>query len=68
MRKKKYKHYLPKGWTLKEVEEIAKYYDNHTDEEAALEIEAAFNDPNNCVISVPKKLLPRIQKLLASAK
>jgi len=59
---------LPKGWTLEEIESVRKHYDHQTEEEAAAEIEAAFNDPDNCTISVPKKLLPKIRKLLATAK
>ena len=36
-----------------------------TDEEWAAEDEAAFNDPNNAVMVIPKELVPAVRKLLA---
>jgi hypothetical protein len=63
--KKKYPHYLPKGWTLKEVQEVAAYYDNQSDEEAAAEDEAMLGADDETVMVVPWKLVPRIRKLIA---
>lgn len=65
MKKSKKQPRLPRGWTLEKVEEIARYYDTQSEEEEAKEIEAAFNDPDCCMVSVPRKLLPQVRKLLA---
>ena len=46
-------------------DEVIKYYDNLTDQEWAAEDEAAFNDPNNVVVVIPRELLPAVHKLLA---
>ncbi len=43
---------------------VIKYYDSLTDEEWAAEDEAAFNDPNNVVVVIPRELLPAVHKLL----
>ena len=61
--KKKYTHYLPKGWTLEKVQKIADYYDNQSDEEAAAEIEAL--DESETIMFVPTGLVPRVRKLIA---
>jgi hypothetical protein len=61
--KKKYSHYLPKGWTLDDVQKVASFYDNQTDAESAAEIENA--EPAEAVVVVPQELLPRIRKIIA---
>jgi len=65
MNNKKKQSRLPRGWTLDKVEEIARYYDAQSEAEEAEEIGAAFNDPECCMISVPRRLLPRVRKLIA---
>ena len=45
--------------------EVIKYYDSLDDEGWAAEDEAAFNDPNNAVMVIPKELVPAVRKLLA---
>ena len=45
-------------------DDVIKYYDSLTDEEWAAEDEAAFNDPNNVVVVIPRELLPAVHKLL----
>ena len=62
---KKYPVRLPKGWTLEEVEEVRKYYDAQTEEEAAAEIEAAFRSREVVVMTVPWELVPRMRKMIA---
>jgi len=56
---------MPPGWTEEEIRKLAEYYDNQTEEEAIAEAEAAYADPNNCVVLVPKELMPEIHVLLA---
>jgi hypothetical protein len=64
--KKKYSHYLPKGWTLEDVQSVVKHYDRQTDEEAAAEIESA--EETDAVVVVPRALLPRIRRLVAESR
>ena len=45
--------------------EVIKHYDSLTDDEWAAEDEAAFNDPNNIVMVIPRELAPAVHKLLA---
>ena len=45
--------------------EAIKYYDSLDDDGWAAEDEAAFNDPNNAVMVIPKELVPAVRKLLA---
>jgi hypothetical protein len=61
--KKKYPHYLPKGWTLKDVQKVIAYYDRQSDEEGAAEIEAAEAD--EAVMIVPLRLVPSVRRLIA---
>jgi hypothetical protein len=62
--KKKYPVRLPIGWTLEEVEEVRKYYDAQTDEEAAAEDEAMFEQ--EAVMIVPRRLVPQFQKMITA--
>jgi hypothetical protein len=63
MKKKKYPHYLPKGWTLEEVQKVAEYYDHQSDEEGAAEIEAL--EETETIMFVPTGLVPQVRKLIA---
>ena len=55
----------PPGWDAERVRKVIDYYDSLTDEEWAAEDEAAFNDPNNIVMVIPRELVPAVRKLLA---
>lgn len=59
------KQRLPKGWTEERMQSVLKYYENQTDEEAAAEDEAAFNDPRTTAMIIPKELVPAVRRLLA---
>ena len=56
---------LAKGSDEERFGEVIKYYDSLDDEGWAAEDEAAFNDPNNAVMVIPKELVPAVRKLLA---
>lgn len=43
---RKKKHRYPPGWNEKRVRKLAEYYDNQTDDEAAIEINAAMKNEN----------------------
>ena len=45
--------------------EVIKYYDSLDDDGWAAEDEAAFKDPNNAVMVIPKELVPAVRRLLA---
>ena len=45
--------------------EVIDYYDSLDGEGWVAEDEAAFNDPNNAVMVIPKELVPAVRRLLA---
>ena len=55
----------PKDSDEERFAEVIKYYDSLDDEGWAAEDEAAFNDPNNAVMVIPKEFVPAVRKLLA---
>ena len=61
--KKKDANRYPKGWTRKQIEALAEYYDNQKDEAAVAE--AAYRKRQSSLIEVPIRLLPEVRKLLA---
>lgn len=58
------KQKLPKGWTEDQIRELAEYHDNLSETEQAAEIEAAFADKSQTLISVPSELVPEVMKLI----
>ena len=56
----------PRGWNRKKVQELIDHYDNQTEDEAVAEDEAAFNDPQQAVMLVPRALVPQVHRLLAA--
>ena len=57
--------HFPKGWDQKRADEIARYYDHQSDEEAIAEAEAAYEAEGFAMIQVPINLVPEVRKLLA---
>jgi hypothetical protein len=59
----KKKNQLPKGWTLKDVQDVAAYYQRQSENEGAQEIE---DSPlAEAVVIVPAELVPQVRKLIA---
>ena len=56
---------FPKGWDEKRVRTIIDHYENQTEEEAIEEYEAAFADPTQTAMMVPRELVPDIVALIA---
>jgi hypothetical protein len=56
---------LPRGWSAKQVREVASYYDTQTDEEGAAEYEAAMKLEDLTMMLVPRDLVPEIRRLIA---
>jgi hypothetical protein len=57
--------HLPKGWDQKRADDVAKYYDSQSDEDAIAEAEAAYRADGFAMIQVPLKLVPQVRKLIA---
>lgn len=60
----KNKNKFPKGWDEAKVQRVLDYYENQTEEEAAAEIEAMFARPDETIIAVPRRMLPRVQSFV----
>ena len=56
---------FPKGWDEKRVRGIIDHYENQTEKEATEEYEAAFADPTQTAMMVPRELVPDIVALIA---
>lgn len=56
---------FPKGWDEERVGQVLRHYDQQGDVEAVAEDEAAFEDPTQTVIEVPRELVPAIRELIA---
>ena len=56
---------FPKGWDEERVRQVLRHYDQQSEEEAVAEDEAAFEDPTQTVIEVPRELVPAIRELIA---
>ena len=61
MTSKKY----PRGWDEARVRGVLDYYESQTDEEAAAEIDAAFE---RTTMEVPVALVPTVRQLIAKRK
>ena len=56
---------FPPGWSKERVRRVLAHYEQQTDEEAVAEDEAAFEDPTQTVMEVPRELVPAIRELIA---
>jgi hypothetical protein len=54
----------PTGWNERKVREVLKHYESQTEREAIAEDEAAFELKDQAVMVVPKKLVPKITRLI----
>ena len=64
----KKKQRLPRGWTEKQIRELATHHDSLTEEQQAAEIEAALGQEGQTLILVPTKLVPEIVKLITKKR
>jgi hypothetical protein len=55
----------PSGWNGSRVRRVIEYYESQTDEEAAAEIESAFE---GTTMQVPTALVPAVRELIAKRK
>ncbi|MEK6284142.1 MAG: hypothetical protein AABO57_00205 [Acidobacteriota bacterium] len=54
----------PTGWNERKVRKVLKHYESQTEDEAIAEDEAAFELKDQTVMVVPKKLVPKITRLI----
>ena len=64
MRKTKF----PPGWDEERVRKVLAHYEEQTEEEAVAEDEAAFEEPKETVMEVPKELVPNVRDLIAKRR
>ena len=55
---------FPPGWDEERVRRVLAHYEQQTEEEAVAEDEAAFEDPTQTVMEVPRELVPAIRELI----
>ena len=56
----------PTGWDEERVRHLLQHYETQTEEEAVAEDEAAFRRRDQTVMVVPKTLVPRITRMIAT--
>ena len=56
---------FPLDWNEERVRKVLQHYEEQTEEEAAAEDEAAFEDPDQTFMEVPNDLVPEIRSLIA---
>jgi hypothetical protein len=54
----------PTGWNERKVRKVLEHYESQTEDEAIAEEEAAFELKDQAVMVVPKKLVPKITRLI----
>ena len=59
------KNRFPQGWDEERVRRVLAHYEEQTEAEAVAEDEAAFEDPTQTVMEVPRELVPAIRELIA---
>jgi hypothetical protein len=59
---------FPAGWDEQRVRRVLAHYESQTDEEAVAEDEAAYEDPTQTMVEVPRELVPAVRELLAKRR
>ena len=60
MKRNKY----PTGWNERKIRKVLEHYEPQTEDEAIAEDEAAFELEGQAVMVVPRKLVPKITRLI----
>ncbi len=56
---------LPPGWDKARIERVLAHYERQTDDQAVIEDEQAFTEPEHTVMEIPIDLVPKVRELLA---
>lgn len=59
---------FPPGWDEERVRKVLAHYEEQTEEEAVAEDEAAFEEPKETVMEVPRELVPTVRDLIAKRR
>ena len=59
---------FPAGWDEQRVRRVLAHYEEQTDEEAVAEDGAAYDDPDEAMIEVPRELIPAVRELIAKRR
>jgi hypothetical protein len=59
---------FPAGWDEDRVRRVLAHYEDQTEEEAVAEDEAAYDDPNQAMVEVPRELVPAVRELIAKRR
>jgi len=62
------KNSFPNGWDEARVRRVLEHYEEQSEDEAIAEDEAAFEDPTQATIVVPKELVPEIDEIISRHK
>jgi len=65
MKKKMPKNKFPKGWNERKVRQVLRHYENQSEEAAAAEDDAAYEDRRHTMMAVPVELVPKVQRMIA---
>jgi hypothetical protein len=57
---------FPAGWDQARVQRVLAHYEQQTEDEAVAEDEAAFEDPAQTIMEIPRELVPAVRRLIAS--
>ena len=55
----------PDGWNEKRARDVLEHYETQTEDEQFEEIEAALEQDDMTLVSVPSKLMPEVRALIA---
>ena len=55
----------PKDWNEERVQRVLAHYETQTEMEAVAEDEAAYESPDEPLVSVPRELVPAVRELIA---
>jgi hypothetical protein len=56
---------LPPGWDEHRVRAVLAHYEHQSKEEAVAEDEAAFEEQDETIMKIPRKLVPAVRQLIA---
>ena len=56
---------FPEGWDEARVQRVLAHYETQTEAEAVAEDEAAFEAPDQALVSVPRELVPAVREMIA---
>jgi hypothetical protein len=56
---------FPPGWDEERLRAVVDHYETQTDDEAAVEHEAALAGRDQTIVAVPRALLPEVRALIA---